>query len=35
MIKFDELQGMHLVSWFPGIVMFWITLPFDQILELF
>ena len=34
MIKFDELQGMHLISWFPCVVAFKISFPFDKILEL-
>ena len=33
MIKFDELRGMHLVSWFPCIVTFGVPFPFDEILE--
>ena len=34
MIKFDELWGMHLVSWFPSVVTFGVPFPFDEILEL-
>ena len=34
MIKFDELRGMHLVSWFPCVVTFRVSFPFDEILEL-
>ena len=33
MIEFDELWGMHLVSWFPCIVTFRVSFPFDKILE--
>ena len=33
MIKFDEVRSMHLVSWFPGVVAFRVSFPFDQILE--
>ena len=34
MIKFDEFWGMHLVSWFPCVVTFGVSFPFDEILEL-
>ena len=34
MIKFDEFQGMHLVGWFPCVVTFRVSFPFDKILEL-
>ena len=34
MIKFDELQGMHLVSWLPCVVTFRVPFPFDEILKL-
>ena len=33
MIEFDELWGMHLVSWLPGVVTFRVSFPFDEILE--
>ena len=33
MIKFDKFWGMHLVSWFPGVVTFRVSFPFDEILE--
>ena len=33
MIEFDELRGMHLVSWFPCVVTFGVPFPFDEILE--
>ena len=32
-IEFDEFWGVHLVSWFPGVVAFRVSFPFDQILE--
>jgi len=32
-IGFNELQRMDLVSWFPSVIGFRITLPFDQVLE--
>ena len=34
MIEFDELRGMYLVSWFPCVVTFRVSFPFDEILEL-
>ena len=34
MIKFDELRGMHLVSWFPCVVTFRVPFPLNEILEL-
>ena len=33
MIEFDELQSMHLVSWFSYVVTFRVSFPFDEILE--
>ena len=33
MIKFDEFRGMHLVSWFPCVITFGVSFPFDEILE--
>ena len=33
MIKFDELRGMHLVSWLPCVVTFRVPFPFDEVLE--
>ena len=33
MIKFDEFRSMHLISWFPCVVAFGISFPFDEILE--
>ena len=34
MIMLDEIRGMDLISWFPGVVALGVSLPFDQILEL-
>ena len=33
MILFQEVQGMHLVSWFPGVITLRIPLPLYEILE--
>ena len=33
MVKFDEVWGVHLISWFPCVVTFRVPFPFDQILE--
>jgi hypothetical protein len=33
-IEFDQVRGMCLISVFPSIVAFGVSLPFDQILEL-
>jgi hypothetical protein len=33
MIGFDECWGVDLISVFPGVVTFRVTLPFDQILQ--
>ena len=35
MIEFDELWGVYLISWFPGVVTFGVPFPFNQILESF
>ena len=32
-IGFNELWSVDLVSWFPGVVHFWIPYPLDKILE--
>ena len=34
MIKFDEFQSVHLVSWFSCVVTFRVSFPFDEVLEL-
>ncbi len=31
----DKFRGMDLVSWFPCVVAFGVSLPFDEILESF
>ena len=33
MIKFDEFGGVYLISWFPGIIAFGVSFPFDEILK--
>ena len=33
MIKFDELGSVYLISWFPCVVTFRVSFPFDEILE--
>ena len=33
MIKFDEIRGVHLVSWLPCVVTFRVSFPFYEILE--
>ena len=33
MIGFNKLRGVDLVSWFPGVVRFWVPNPLDEILE--
>ena len=33
MIKFDEVWGMYLISWFPCVVTFRISLPLYEILQ--
>src|SRR5579863_2153764 len=35
MISLYQVGGMHLVSWFPGVIAFRVALPFEEILELF
>src|SRR5216684_423424 len=32
-IGFNKLWSVNLVSWFPGIVRFWIPFPLDEVLE--
>ena len=32
-IGFNDLWGVNLVSWFPGIVRFWVSSPLDEVLE--
>ena len=33
MILLKEIQGMHLVSWFPGVVTFRVAPPLYEVLE--
>ena len=33
MILLKEIQGIYLVSWFPGVVTFGVALPLYEILE--
>ena len=33
MIEFDEFGRVDLISVFPGVIAFQVTLPFDQILQ--
>ena len=33
-IKFDQVGGVYLISWFPGVVTFRVPFPFDEVLEL-
>ena len=33
MILPKEIQGIHLVSWFPGVIAFRVALPLYEILE--
>jgi len=35
MISLHEVWGVYLVSWFPGVIALWVSLPFEEILELF
>ena len=35
LVKFYKLRGMYLVSWFPCVVAFGVSFPFDEILEAF
>ncbi len=35
LIMLDEIRGMDLVSWLPGVVTLGVSLPFDQILKPF
>ncbi len=35
LIMLDKFRGMDLISRFPGIIAFGVSLPFDEILKLF
>jgi hypothetical protein len=30
-----QLWGLDVVSWFPGVITFWVALPLDKVLQLF
>ncbi len=32
---FDKFRGMDLISWFPCVVTFRVSLPFDEVLKSF
>ncbi len=34
LIMLDNFRGVDLISWFPCVVTFGVSLPFDEILEL-
>jgi hypothetical protein len=34
-VSFEEVWGMDLCDWFPGVVAFWISSPFDEVLQRF
>ncbi len=35
LIMLDKIRGMDLISWFPCVVAFGVSLPFDQVLKPF
>jgi len=35
MITFDQVVRMHVFQWFPHIVAVWVSLPLNEVLELF
>ncbi len=35
LIMLDKFRGVNLVSWFPCVVAFGVSLPFDQVLKSF
>ena len=35
LIMLDKFRGMDLISWFPCIVAFGVSFPFDQVLKSF
>ncbi len=35
LIMLDKFRGMNLVSWFPCVVTFGVSLPFDEVLKSF
>src|SRR5258708_7013321 len=32
-IGINELRSMNLISWFPGVICFWVPYPLDEVLE--
>jgi hypothetical protein len=32
-VGFEKIWGVNLRDWFPGVVTFWVSLPFDEILQ--
>jgi hypothetical protein len=34
MVCLKEFRGVYLVSWFPGVVTFRVSFPFEKVLEL-
>ena len=32
-IKFDQVRGMYLISWFPCVIAFRVSFSFDEVLE--
>jgi hypothetical protein len=34
-IGLEEVRGMNLRDWFPSVVAFWVSLPFDEVLQRF
>jgi hypothetical protein len=32
-VSLEDIWGMNLRRWFPGVVALWISLPFDKVLE--
>jgi hypothetical protein len=35
LVLFYQLWGLDMVSWFPGVITFWVALPLDKVLQLF
>jgi|SRR6266446_7658188 len=35
LVMLDKFRGMNLVRWFPCVVAFGVSLPFDEVLQLF
>jgi hypothetical protein len=33
MIGLEEIRGMNLCDWFPGVVAFWVPFPLDEVLQ--